>query len=126
MIKKLYFGLLSSLLFLAPAFAAEQPFDQTTFNQLLTQNKPVVVHVHASWCPVCRAQQKILDELLPKPEYAQLTVFKADFDTEKALLRKYKVRNQSTFLVFKNGKEVDRSTGDTDQASISKLLKEAL
>ncbi len=125
MINKLFFVVLSILLTLSSALAAEKPYDQSTFNNLLSHNEPVVIHVHASWCPVCRAQQEILDEILPTADFAKLTVLKADFDTEKALLRKYKVRNQSTFLVFRHGKEVDRSTGDTDRDSIFRLLKEA-
>jgi hypothetical protein len=55
-----------------------------------------------------------------------LTVLRADFDKEKKLLRTYKVRNQSTFIVFKNSKEVTRSTGETSKTGIAELLKKAL
>ena len=41
------------------------------------------------------------------------------------MLRKYKVRNQSTFIVFNKGKEVIRSTGETDSRKIADLLKMA-
>lgn len=111
---------------ISTAFAANTPFEQANFDQLLKQGAPVVLHIHAVWCPTCKAQQAVLDELMPMAELKDLTVLRADFDTEKSLLRKFKVRNQSTFIVFKNGKEVTRSTGETDKASIAGLLKKAL
>lgn len=108
------------------AHAANIPFEQAGFNQLLKQGKPVVLHFHADWCPTCRAQQAVLDELMPQPEFKELTVYRVNYDKEKSLLRTYKVRNQSTFIMFKNGKEVARSTGETDSALIAELLKKAL
>jgi len=117
----LFFALATS-----SAFAANIPFEQANFDQLLKQGKPVVLHIHAVWCPTCKAQQAVLDELMPMPEFKDLPVLRADFDKETKLLRTYKVRNQSTFIVFKNGKEVSRSTGETDKARIAELLKKAL
>ena len=126
MISKFSLGILSLIFFASTAFAANPPYDETTFNTMLKQGKPVVLHIHASWCPVCKAQQQVLDDLLPMPEFSKLTVFKADFDKEKPLLRKYKVRSQSTFIVFKSGKEIERSTGETDSDAIAAILKKAL
>lgn len=111
---------------MSPAFAANTPFEQANFDQLLKQGKPVVLHIHATWCPTCKAQQAVLDELMPMPEFKDLSVLRADFDKETKLLRTYKVRNQSTFIVFKNGKEVTRSTGETGKTGIAELLKKAL
>jgi thioredoxin 1 len=126
MIKFLRFTILMLSLSIGSALAANIPFDQANFNQLLTQGKPVVLHIHAVWCPTCRAQQEVLDELMPTEEFKNLPVLRVDFDKEKSILRKYKVRNQSTFIVFKNGKEIYRSTGVTDKSAIAELLRKAL
>ena len=125
MLNFLHRTLLIFSLAVSSAFAANIAFEQGNFNQLLTQGKPVVLHIHADWCPVCRAQDGVLDELLPLAEFKDLPVLRVDFDKEKAVLRTYKVRNQSTFIIFKNGKEVARSTGETDKARIAELLKKA-
>jgi len=107
------------------SIAANVPFDQANFDQLLKQGKPVVLHFHADWCPTCRAQQAVLDDLMLFSEIKELPVLRVNYDKEKSLLRTYKVRNQSTFIVFKNGKEITRSTGETDSTKISELLSKA-
>ena len=99
MINFLYRSFFLFFLALGSAFAANIPFEQAQFDQLLHQGKPVVLHIHADWCPTCRAQQAVLDDLMPLPEFRNLPVLRVNFDSEKSLLRTYKVRNQSTFTV---------------------------
>ena len=118
--------LLLLALAISAAFAANLPFQQNNFNLLLAEGKPVVLHIHADWCPTCRAQDAVLNELMTMAEFKDLPILRVDFDTEKTVLRTYKVRNQSTFIIFKKGQEVARSTGETDKARIAELLKKAL
>jgi thioredoxin 1 len=109
----------------ALAAAAEVPFDQTQFTKALAVGAPVAVDFHADWCPVCRAQAPLLKNLVQMPEFQAVTLYVANFDTEKALKRSLSVNNQSTIVVFKGGKEVARSTGDTDQGRLAALLRHA-
>ena len=55
------------------------------------------------------------ESLLKEPKRKDVTLFLADFDTEKELKRQLRVSQQSTFIVFKGGKEVARSTGQTQR-----------
>ena len=55
-----------------------------------------------------------------------VTLFLADFDTEVALKKQLGVTQQSTFVVFKGGKEVGRSTGQTQKDVIAELFHKAL
>lgn len=108
------------------AAAAEAPFDQTQFDALRAAGKPVAVVFHADWCPTCRAQAPVLKELSQQPEFKPLTLFVANFDTERTLKRSLGVTQQSTVVVFKDGKEVGRSTGDTQAPPLSALLHRAI
>jgi thiol-disulfide isomerase/thioredoxin len=109
-----------------PSFAAEVPFNQAQFDSMIAAGKPVAVVFHADWCPTCRAQAPLLKELIQSPELKGLTLFVANFDTEKALKQSLRVTQQSTVVVFKDGKESARSTGDTQQASLAVLLRRAI
>jgi thioredoxin 1 len=108
------------------AGAAELPYNKPALDAALAAGKPVIVDVAASWCPTCKAQKPIVDALLKDPKRKPLTLLKADFDTETALKRRLGVTMQSTFVVFKQGKEVGRSTGQTDPAELQALFDKAL
>jgi thioredoxin 1 len=106
--------------------AAEVPFNQTQFDAARAAGQPVAVVFHADWCPTCRAQAPVLKDLAQSPELKSLTLYIANFDTEKSLKKSLGVTQQSTIVVFKNGKESARSTGDTQQDSLAALLRHAL
>jgi thioredoxin-like negative regulator of GroEL len=52
--------------------------------------------------------------------------YQVDYDNQKELLKALKVRSQSTIIVYKNGKEVARATGDTKEAALAKLTRQAI
>jgi thiol-disulfide isomerase/thioredoxin len=108
------------------AFAGERSFEQAAFDKALAEGKPVVVDFAASWCPTCKEQKPIVQGLLKDAKRKPLTVFVADFDKEEALKKQLKVTMQSTLVAFKGGKEVARSTGQTDKAELAALLDKAL
>ena len=112
--------------FAALAHSAEVPFDQAKFDAARAAGKPVAVVFHADWCPTCRAQAPVLKDLAQTPDFKSLTLFVANFDTEKALKKVLNVTQQSTIVVFKNGKEIARSTGDTQKGILADLLKHAV
>jgi thioredoxin 1 len=123
--------LASSILALFAAFAtlslqaAELPFTQTTFDSTVKAGGPVAVVFHADWCPTCRAQAPVLKQLMLEPKYQKLTLFVADFDRETQLKRELHVTRQSTIVVFKNGAEINRSTGDTQADRLDAVLSAA-
>ncbi|MBI3525646.1 MAG: thioredoxin family protein [Betaproteobacteria bacterium] len=118
--------LLLPLLAAGIAYSAWQAFDQAGFDALQHQKKPILVAIHADWCPTCKAQEPILAELLKTPEFHSINALRVDFDKQKKIVKAFKVQYQSTLIVFKGGKEVGRSTGDTDKDDIAALLKKAL
>src|SRR5580765_2929143 len=118
----------SFLVFIALGFAAlaagaaELPFDKAKLDAALAQRKPVIVHFAADWCPTCKEQKPIVAALMQEPKRQDIALFVADFDKETALKKRLKVTMQSTFVVFKGGKEVGRSTGQTDPAELAAVF----
>lgn len=108
------------------ALAGEVPFNQAKFAAALAQGRPVIVDFAAPWCPTCRAQKPIVQGLLKQDRFGPVTLFLADYDTEVALKKQLGVTQQSTFVVFKGGKEVGRATGQTQKQAIADLFDKAL
>lgn len=121
-------ALLAGLALIAASAAAagEVPFDQKTFDELRNSGRPSVIHVYATWCGTCKVQAGIVTPLLAEPEFASLTLLKADFDQEKGLLQSLGVSDRSTFVAFSGTREVGRSVADMDRNSIANLLRKTL
>ena len=113
---------------LAPAAFALQgsKFAPATLSDAQKAGKAILVEVSAPWCPTCKAQAPILGKLLSSDKFKGIVKLDVDFDSQKADLKQLNAQKQSTLIVFKGNKEVGRSVGDTNPASIEALLAKAL
>jgi thioredoxin-like negative regulator of GroEL len=113
--------------FASPASAGTAvPFSAEAFKAAQASGSPILVEIHADWCPTCKAQSPILDRLTADPKFRELKIFRVDFDGMKPVVKQFGAQSQSTLIVFKGSKETGRSVGDTGQASISALLDKSL
>lgn len=108
----------------APAALAAEPipFTQAAFEQAQAQNKPILVDVYAPWCPVCRAQEPIIERMAAMPENADLVIFRVDFDSQKDVLRRFGAQRQSTLIAYRGREETGRNVGVTAYFEIDRLL----
>ena len=102
--------------------ATETPFTAAAFAAAQAADKPILVHIWASWCPTCAKQTPILKSLAADPSYADLMIFRVDFDAQKDVVRAMGADHQSTLVVFHGKDEKGRSVGDTEAASITALV----
>ena len=110
-----------------PACAATAVhYSQAAFNRALAASVPLVVHVCAGWSPLCRVQKPIVATLLRGPRMLPVLLLNVDFDTDRYARRVLHAPYQGTLIVFKDGREVARSSGDTDRTAIAALLNKAL
>jgi thioredoxin len=103
-----------------------EPFTQAKLDALNQSGQPVLVAIHADWCSTCKTQERILQELLPQPEFNRVKVLRVDFDQQRDVVRSFGVQYQSTLIAFKNGHEVGRSTADMSPVRIAELLRATL
>jgi len=110
-----------------PALAGPiKPFSVAAFKAAQKAGKPILVDVHADWCPTCRRQAPTIIEISQDPAYSQLIIFKIDFDKQVKEREALNVRKQSTLIVYKGTIEKGRVTGITDRNDIRKLASAAL
>jgi len=111
----------------APAHAgAIRPYSSALLARAQAAGLPVLVDVHADWCPTCRAQDPTIREIAGDPAYAKLVILKLDFDSQVAERRALGVSKQSTLIVYRGKAERGRVTGVTDRAQIRSLAATAL
>lgn len=111
-------------LVMAPAALAAEPipFTKAAFEQAQAQNKPILVDIYAPWCPVCRAQEPVIDRMAAKPENADLIIFRVDFDNQKDVVRQFRAQRQSTLIAYRGREETGRNVGATGSVEIDRLL----
>ncbi|AWW75351.1 thiol reductase thioredoxin [Erythrobacter sp. KY5] len=102
------------------------PYDEAEFMMAQKKGKTIVVDVYADWCPTCRAQAPILDELREQRQSGDVLFVKVNFDDEKAFLRAHRVPRQSTVLVFNGMDEVARSIAETNRTRLRSVVLGAL
>ncbi|ALJ28164.1 thioredoxin [Stenotrophomonas acidaminiphila] len=110
---------------MAPGVAI-RAYDQMAFDQAQAANKPILVWVHAPWCPVCREQEKAIKQITADPAYRDLVVLRIDFDTQKPLWQKFGATMQSTLIGFHGKRETGRVAHESDVARVAPVLRSTL
>jgi len=101
-------------------------YNASDFAMAQAKGETIVVDVYADWCPTCRAQAPILEELRTEQQGNGVKFVKVNFDDEKAFLRAHRIPRQSTILVFQGDKEVARSIAQTNRAKLRQIVLSAL
>ena len=69
----------------------------------------VLVDFYATWCGPCRMLSTVLDNVSSSRD--NLKIVKMDVDENMSLAKTYGVMSVPTLVLFKNGKEVAKTTG---------------
>ncbi len=89
----------------------------TEYDESLLSNAnsgDVLIFFHATWCPSCRGLEKDINSNLSNIP-TDMTILKADYDSETTLKKKYGVVRQHTIVqVDANGDEIKTLTGITN------------
>jgi len=127
-LKRSLAGLLVLAMLIAPIAAEavpQHPFSEEAFKAAQDAGEPVLIEIHADWCPTCKAQLPILNKLSAEPAYSGIERLRVDFDSQKNIVKRFKATTQSTLVLYKGRTEVARSVGETDEGRIRAMLDKA-
>ena len=100
--------------------------DKNDFNKIISSSKvPVFAKFFASWCGPCKIITPIVDNLSKEFE-DQVKFIQVDIDICQDIAQNYFVMSVPSFLIFKDGEEVDRFTGASDSENLKKFIEKSL
>lgn len=89
-----------------PVKVTQDDFDDT----VLKASVPVLVDFYADWCGPCKMVAPLVDEIAHQ-HIGKILVAKVDTDRAPEVATKYGIRSIPTLIIFRDGAEVERSTG---------------
>jgi thioredoxin 1 len=103
------------------------PFSKAAYDQARADRRPIVLFFYANWCPTCRVQEPIMQEVYASGDIAALGVqaFRVNFNDpetdadERALAESFRITYQHTFVMLNvDGQEVARSFGHRNRDQV--------
>ena len=83
-----------------------------------------LVDFHATWCGPCKALSPTIDQFAQE-QGKDITIAKVDIDQNQDLAKELGVRSVPTLILYKDGVEIDRSTGNLSLAQLNDFTKKA-
>lgn len=96
-----------------------------TYSELISQPGTLLVEFYATWCPHCRKMMPVVEqvkELLG----GRAKVYQRDIDQNDEAANEAKAESVPTFIVYKDGKEMWRHSGEIDGEILLSKVESAI
>lgn len=93
------------------------------FNEIINQDKPVLVDIFAEWCGPCKVQAPMLSELKERVG-EQASIIKIDVDKNPQVAAQFAVRGVPTLILFRNGEVKWRQSGVVPTDELERLIEQ--
>jgi thioredoxin 1 len=93
----------------------------TSFDQIINSDKPVLIDFFDTWCGPCQVLGPILKEV--KDSLGErVSIIKVDVDKNQELATMLQIRGVPTMILFQNGKQLWRQSGVLSKVEIIKNI----
>lgn len=96
-----------------------------TFQEIINQDKPVLVDFFATWCGPCKMMAPILKDVKSRIGESA-SIIKIDVDQNQQAAAAFQISGVPTLMIFKNGQVKWRRSGVVSAVELEKVIKENL
>ena len=91
------------------------------FDDLIKQNRYVLVDFWATWCAPCRMVAPVIEKI--SEQYSgKVIVAKVDVDEQQELAIRYGIQTIPTIILFKEGRVTSKEIGVKPMSSFAKMI----
>lgn len=83
------------------------------YTEAIKSTPVVLVEFYATWCPHCRAMMPVMDQIKELLN-GTVDVYQLDIDLNTELSEVEGVNSTPTFIIYRDGKQVWRESGEMD------------
>ncbi len=99
--------------------------NKNVFDEIVRSDYPVFIDYWAAWCPPCRMMDPLIDEMAQLYE-GKVLIRKLNTDLYRTVLGKLKIHGVPTYIIYKKGEEVWRTTGAVGKKKLKQVLDGAI
>jgi thioredoxin 1 len=102
------------------------PLNSSNFEEFIKNaSVPVIVDFWAAWCMPCKIMAPVMEELAD--DYAEKAIFaKLNIDENLEVANRYNVMSIPLFIIFKQGRPVEKIVGAVGRGPLEDALKKQL
>lgn len=97
---------------------------KTIDEEINNPDRPVFALFWASWCTACKRSEVTVSEI--EEERDDIKVIKANVDKNTDLRDRFDIQGVPTFMIFNDGKEVERRVGAHAKKQLYRLIDSVL
>lgn len=99
--------------------------DENFEAEVLKSDIPVLVDFYADWCGPCKMMAPVVEKLAEELQ-GKVKVGKCDTEENVQLVQQYRISSIPAFIVFQDGKPVEKFVGAMSAGDLKNKLEQAI